>query len=165
MVLHWHPHPVSDVVFTNDGMLFLTLLCALIVGLSGHYLLVAFKWLTIFPGSTLYVILVKSNQWSVINAAFCECVVSHTIYLTIIPLALMASESIAIAIDSEPIRAQGIIVKQIVCETTHSQISFSYQQEQYKKNSILLSIARFFCKCLLLDKFTKRNDPPSDLHS
>ena len=61
MVLHWHPHPVSDVVFTNDGMLFLTLLCALIVGLSGHYLLIVFKCLTIFPGSTLYVILVKSN--------------------------------------------------------------------------------------------------------
>ena len=61
MVLHWHPHPVSDVVFTNDGMLFLTLLCALIIGFSGHYLIIAFKWLTIFPGSTLYVILVKSN--------------------------------------------------------------------------------------------------------
>ena len=56
MVLHWHPHPVSDLVFTNDGMLFLILLCALIVGLSGHYLMIAFKWLTTFPGSMIYVI-------------------------------------------------------------------------------------------------------------
>ena len=47
---------MSDVVFTNDGMLFLTLLCALIVGFSGHYLVIGFNWLTIFPGSTVYII-------------------------------------------------------------------------------------------------------------
>ena len=114
MVLHWHPHPVRDVVFTNDGMLFLTLLCALIIRLSGRYLIIGFKWLTIFPGSTIYVIV--------------DSVVRQHIHRFHFPTSKNNIKKIP--------------------STQHS--------------PVLLQVAFASSE---RDKFTKQNDPPSDLHS